>query len=400
MRRTLNLLLRDMLLAAVCMLALPGLAANVCGHGDSLLNPQAIAPGLGGTGNLAIRPGIGGTGNLALEPGIGGTGIVGVITGFASICVNGVEVHYDDATPISDNGIAIRAGVLEVGQLVVVQALGNGDELQARRVALLHLAEGPVDEVDMVRGELRILGQTAHWSARPDQWASMRPGAWVRVSGYRLGNGELLTTHLQPASAQAQVQLTGVAEVRGGNIRIGTAVISTSALGFWEVLRTWWAAAGGKELHVQGEWNGERILANNVRIQPTRALLGTMGRVVLEGYARNAGNDHIDLGQGAIALGGTVSAAQREALLRDPEQRIRVFGSVDASGHWIAERIEIRDTPAAHVGRASGPATGGPGDPRNGTAPSPGSMPEPMGTTETAKSPGEPSGSSGKPRAK
>jgi hypothetical protein len=27
-----------------------------------------------------------------------------VITGFASICVNGVEVHYDANTPVSING--------------------------------------------------------------------------------------------------------------------------------------------------------------------------------------------------------------------------------------------------------------------------------------------------------
>lgn len=393
MRRMLNLRLRDMLLVAVCLLALPGQAANVCGHGDVPVNPQAMAPGLGGTGDLAIRPGIGGTGDVALEPGIGGTGIVGVITGFASICVNGVEVHYDDTTPISDNGTATRAGALEVGQLVVVQAQGDGDELQARRVALLHLTVGPLDEVDMAHGELRILGQKVRWSASPDHWAPMQPGTWVRVSGYRLGNGELRATHLQTVSTQVQAQITGVADVRGGSIHIGTAAISTSTLGFWEALRTWWAAANGKEMQVQGVWNGERMMASNVRVQPTRALLGTVDKVVLEGYVRNASYDRIDLGQGAIALGGAVSAEQREALLHGPERRVRVFGNVDASGHLIAERIEVhdRDTPAVRVGNAPGPAAHGPEGPRNGTGPSP------AGMTETAKSPGEPGGSSGKP---
>ena len=386
MRRMLNLLLRDVLLVAVCMLALPGQAANVCGHGDSLINPQAMAPGLGGTGNLAIRPGLGGTGDVALEPGIGGTGIVGVITGFASICVNGVEVHYGDATPISDNGTAIRSGALEVGQLVVVQAQGNGDELQARRVALLHLAVGPVDEVDMARGELRILGQTAHWSAGPDQWAHMRPGTWVRVSGYRMGNGELRATHLQATSAQATVQLTGVADVRGGNIHIGKAAISTSALGFWEALRTWWAAANGKELQIQGIWNGEHMVASNVRVQPTRALLGAVDKVVLEGYARNAGHDHIDLGQGAITLGGAVSAEQREALLQSPEQRVRVYGRVDASGHLIAESIQVRDAPTPGLRVGNAPA------PRNGAGSVPGPALGPGGSTDTAKPPGESGG--------
>lgn len=400
MRRMLNLLSRSVLLTAVCVLGLPGQAANLCGHGDSLINPQAMAPGIGGTGNLAMRPGIGGTGDVALAPGIGGTGIVGVITGFASICVNGVELHYNDATPISDNETATRAGALEVGQLVVVQAQGNGDELQARRVALLHLAVGPVDEVDMARGELRVLGQTAHWSVSPDQWTHIRPGTWVRVSGYRLSNGELIATHLQATSAQAQAQLTGVADVRAGSIHIGTAAISTSKLGFWEALRTWWAAASGKELQVQGVWDGERMTASSVRVQPTRALLGTVDKVVLEGYARNAGNGYIDLGQGPIALGGAVSPAQREALFQGGEQRLRVFGSIDASGHLIAERIEVRDAPATpHFGSVSGAAKEGPDGPRNDTGPMPGTS-APGGSMDTVKPAGEPGGFNNKTRGK
>ena len=64
----------------------------------------AQSPGIGGTGAVAQSPGIGGTGAVAQSPGIGGTGIVGVVTGFASICVNGVEVHFDNSTPVSVDG--------------------------------------------------------------------------------------------------------------------------------------------------------------------------------------------------------------------------------------------------------------------------------------------------------
>src|SRR5690349_21550179 len=62
--------------------------------------------GIGGTG--AVAGGVGGTGigSESDNGGIGGTGIVGTITGFASICVNGLEVHFNNDVPVSENGIA------------------------------------------------------------------------------------------------------------------------------------------------------------------------------------------------------------------------------------------------------------------------------------------------------
>ena len=112
--------LRCLAAALALMGALHAQGANVCGHSDSPVNPQAAAPGIGGTGDVALKPGIGGTG--IDNGGIGGTGIVGVITGFASICVNGVEVHYDESMPVNDNGQTVKTGVLALGQVVVVKA--------------------------------------------------------------------------------------------------------------------------------------------------------------------------------------------------------------------------------------------------------------------------------------
>ena len=133
------------------LLALPAQAQNVCATKASLVNPMTVEPsGLGGTGapvkalvdtvkgvwrsalNLVgVRTaedpggiggtgvtahgekGLGGTGIIAGDPGtgggIGGTGIVGVISGFASICVNDVEVHFDANTPVLDNGKPVSA---------------------------------------------------------------------------------------------------------------------------------------------------------------------------------------------------------------------------------------------------------------------------------------------------
>src|SRR6185369_12619780 len=86
---------RHLAIASIAVLSLCSLAhaQDVCATA-STVNP-ASAPGLGGTGisnggaggTGVATGGIGGTG--ISNGGVGGTGIVGVITGFASICVNG-----------------------------------------------------------------------------------------------------------------------------------------------------------------------------------------------------------------------------------------------------------------------------------------------------------------------
>ena len=39
---------------------------------------------------------------------MGGTGIIGTITGFASVCVNGLEVEFEDDTPVEIDGTPAR----------------------------------------------------------------------------------------------------------------------------------------------------------------------------------------------------------------------------------------------------------------------------------------------------
>jgi len=343
-------------LALGLLCALPGYAANVCGRSDSPVNPQAaVAPGIGGTGDTALHPGIGGTGDVAGKPGIGGTGIdnggiggtgiVGVITGFASICVNGVEVHYDDATPIQDNGQPVKAGTLTVGQMVAVVARGQGDELQAQRIALQHQAVGPVERVDVPRREVRVLGQTVHWSGDTGALAALRPGQWVRVSGLRLSDGSIESTHVQTVAAQAQASLSGPAEHGpDGSIRVAGATINTRALGLMDGLRLWRAALGGQEVRLQGPWDGGQLLATAQEVQPTRNALGAVERVVVEGFVKSASKDALDIGQGRMVWGAQVSERQRAGLSPEREQRVRITGVRGSDDRITVERIELRQS--------------------------------------------------------
>ena len=85
-----------------------GITANTSAGigGTGISSAQA---GIGGTG--VTNKGIGGTG-LEANSGIGGTGIVGVITGFGSICVNGLELFYFTDTPVDLDGKKISSEAL------------------------------------------------------------------------------------------------------------------------------------------------------------------------------------------------------------------------------------------------------------------------------------------------
>ncbi|NBX22490.1 MAG: hypothetical protein EBR58_14440 [Betaproteobacteria bacterium] len=213
-------------------------------------------------------------------------------------------MHYDESTPVNDNGQTVNTGVLAIGQVVVVKAKGQGDELQAETIALQHLAVGPVERVDTARNEVRVLGQTLRWSGEPGTLSALKPGQWVRVSGLRMSDGSIDTTRLQPIPPQAQAQLTGPADHGAeGTLRIGETTVQTGRLGFLEGLRAWRAALNGQEVQVQGIWDGKQLVATGMQLQPTRTTMGPVERVVVEGYIKAASTDGLDIGQGRMALG-------------------------------------------------------------------------------------------------
>jgi len=147
-----------------------------------------------------------------LEPGgMGGTGVraevdlglIGVITGFGSICVNGVEVAYDASTPI----ISADAAQLAVGQVVAVRATQTAGQLRAQRIEILEAAVGPVSAFDRVTGLMQVAGhqvqiQRATVFAGVTRETLAEPGA-LRVSGLARADGTLEATLIERAAADA-----------------------------------------------------------------------------------------------------------------------------------------------------------------------------------------------------
>jgi len=132
---------RRALLAAVVLVGLaasPAASEPGCGNGDwsdETLGAQGGDSGLGGTRVQGDDSGIGGTGIAGDDSGIGGTGVFGVITALGSLCVNGAWIQVPgDVEVVFENGIAIGAESLAVGQTVWLVARDGERGLETDRV--------------------------------------------------------------------------------------------------------------------------------------------------------------------------------------------------------------------------------------------------------------------------
>ena len=194
----------------VCRLGLDGAPPGTLSEmRDETLRP--VDQGIGGTGapprrfadTVPVDQGIGGTGLApaggVLRPGAGSgrLGVVGVITGFASVCVDGLEIAYDASTTVRlDNAPATRSA-LRAGQVVVLDASGGVDP-HAASIAVRHEVTGPVERLDtrfaVIAGQ-RVRLSDAVWGT-----AALRQGAWVSVSGLRDPDGAIQATRVDPGT--------------------------------------------------------------------------------------------------------------------------------------------------------------------------------------------------------
>ena len=225
-RRALSLLL--LLLLASCAgserqrtAPSPSAAAHVCRVGpDGGPVGEAPAPpasrtadrGIGGTGVS--------TGPALADRGIGGTGIVGVITGFASICVDGLEVGIEPSTPVQVDDSPASAAALRAGQVVIVTAHGPGTMLRASGVAVRYEVSGPVQRIATDGARLTVAGQAVTVPAALRGGAGLKLSGWVSVSGFRASGNEITATRID-ARPPGSVSVHGQITESGGGWRIG-----------------------------------------------------------------------------------------------------------------------------------------------------------------------------------
>ena len=241
--------------------------------------------GIGGTGQIAGADGIGGTGrsdDAGSEGGIGGTGIVGTITGFASICVNGLEVHYDDAVPVSENGQPANARGLAVGQVVVVEAGMSQRGLEARRIAVLHALEGPVTRPVDQNGRLEVMGAPVSLGRGVglEQARQLKAGDWVQVSGHPVQDAGVVASRIARIEPRAEASASGRADA--GRLQVGGVAVDRTTNG---------------DLTVRGTWDGQRLQVRDSKPEAGSSWTSRPGRVVIETRVRQRDGDTIRTGR-------------------------------------------------------------------------------------------------------
>lgn len=282
--------------------------------------------GTGGTGTVA-GGGTGGTGAVA-SGGIGGTGIVGVITGFASVCVNGIEVHIDAQTQVTRNGAPAGLRELAVGHFVSIEAVPGGIGMRAARIAMLDAAVGPITRVGK---NLEVLGQSVRISNETlGAAAGLKVGDRVRVSGPRAADNTVVATRIErtdspidSVSGPATTGFTGALRIAG----VGIAGARPAA------------DVKGHEALAVGRWDGSKLVADHIDSEPATSFRNPVRNLVLEGFpAPGSKRDRIRIAGKEVELRGESATAVANA--RD--RLLRVTGRVGEDGVVRASRVEAR----------------------------------------------------------
>ena len=292
-------------------------AAATCAAAPAHLATAGIDPvgGVGGTGRGA-DPG---------EGGIGGTGIIGTVTGFASVCVNGVEVHYDNKVPVAENGRASSVAALAVGQVVALDAAQGRLGLTARRIEVVHALEGPVTRSGA--GRLEVMGAPvlpADPSARSGAEA-LRPGDWAQVSGHRDETGRWVATRVAKIEPRPEVTLQGVADQEGRFAGVRLAIDSTVAAGATRLVRGVWQAGVTD--------NAGRVQVRESVASPAALIVERADRVIVETRIREVRDGRARSGHPEIDATLTGRPVREGDL-------IRIRGHRASDGRIVADRLE------------------------------------------------------------
>jgi len=293
--------------------------------------------GIGGTGVTSAQEGIGGTGvtnkgiggtGLEADSGIGGTGIVGVITGFGSICVNGLEVHYHTDTPVDLDGKKISSEALSIGQVVAVRAHGKEQSLIAHEIHAFHQITGPITAVDVSAKKIKVMGQSVN--ANDTQINSMQVGQWVSVSGLRNDNGSIEASRIDQTMERKIARTIGRLSMQGNKVYVGGIKID----GISKISNN-----SNADARLTGVWDGNTFNVKDIKPGPVSDLLQRVEVFNLQGIAsNNASNRQVRLSGQNIGVTGNTKIVNTNSVAGKP---VIVRGQMK-DGKATAQSIELR----------------------------------------------------------
>lgn len=324
--------------------------------GYSASNPCADDPGgIGGTG--VLLPTIGD--NAALDPGgMGGTGIVGIITGFASICVLGIEIHYDASTRIKAETSVASATRLAIGQVVAIDAVNVGGRVTARSIVPLYEVSGPVLSTDLAKKRIAVMGQKIDVSGLSGiedaggtrhSLSQIRSGEFVRVSGMRRPDGTVAASRLVRVK-------TSTASVFGRLRRPSDGSAPTIA-GIRVRLPRAANASDGAQVQASGKWSGTELMVAKIGDSPVSTLFASATRVELQGYAQ-AGSlpNSVEIWGQTLKLDEHTQYAGAAGFLGQ-DNKVRISARVTVDGQLIVERVIVENPNHGHARRGGAKST-------------------------------------------
>lgn len=324
------------LAVSACLWPLPLVAAPACVV-PTTNSPYSIATGgIGGTGMIASG-GIGGTGDRD-EGGIGGTGIIGTVTGFASVCINGLEVHYDHATPVTQNGLSVNTTTLALGQIIAIDAAHTDRGLVARQISILNVLEGPVTGKSVENGSIQVMGQTVHADTSTrlggmSTLADIRIGMGIRVAGFRSSSGDIYATRVEMAPG-----MTGSSAI-GTLAQLGADRNTLDGLPIHALITM---PAAASEVLLRGDWDGQHLVVHEAHLDPSLPFAGHADRIVAEGIVLGRPDrGHLKIEGFEVELSsGTQIAGTSNADINEG-QRILVAGRLQGARHIVAQQIMV-----------------------------------------------------------
>lgn len=291
---------------------------NVCNSGIG--GTGVTQDGIGGTG-IHADTGIGGTGQQA--EGIGGTGIIGIVTGFASVCVNGLEVHYDQQTSVDVDGQPSSINALNVGHLVAIQSINKGNQLKAQRISVSHILVGKVEKINAATNTLRIMGKTIIVSPNTISNADVKLYQTVKVSGLAAENNSIHALRIDSASPNTPSSIAGLVDATGSinGIRIS----STSKI------------SPKSNIVVSGNWDGRTLHANRIKESEMQQILKGAEDLVIQGITPVLRTRQFNLQNQLISLDANTKIS---GVASDKNQVIIMRGRMDSTGKITARSIE------------------------------------------------------------
>lgn len=279
----------------------------------------AVEQGIGGSGYTDdLERGLGGTGVIASnERGLGGTGIIGVVTGFASICVNGYEVHVDNQTSISIEGFTASDADLQLGQLVAVEAYTVDGALVASSVQVQVAVAGPVESVDSDVSTLTVAGQTllASGFGGSADISDVAPGDWVVASGLRRADDTVAASSIVPLERAGEVIVVSgpVRETDSGAVRIGELALTSDSL------------SPGQEIVARGTLENGQLTPDTVSVRPRLPFTSGVETFSVQGFPA--------IGANGVPQVGGVSLADSQP--PPGQQPVQVEGTVTPDGQVV-----------------------------------------------------------------